>query len=336
MIGVLAGLMGGLATVLATLAALAVLHPSAIVITSWAPVLHALAALMAVTAARLRAGGWRAELDAVLAVAIFVPLFGPALAWAFVSRVEDDTENAHARFERGEGRLRRGALPEDGEFEAKQVHPMSLGEILRYGSMDQKRNALSRLRSLGQPRHFRMLRRVMIQSSGELRLCAFVELDRAAAPFEEQINAAQGQLRDLGPSLDRGRAKLLTELATAHRNYGVAEILDPELGRYHLERAASVIEEAWRVGGMVPKIVRLRALCLSDQGQHAAALTCLDALPEAQQSKEENRIARAEIAFRKRDFGIARLQAERLRAAGLQPPEWLAALAPAPAEEVGT
>ncbi len=158
--------------------------------------LHAAAAALCCAAARLRGAARGVELDMVAIAAVFVPVFGPALAWTFPPpRGDAGASNAHAVFEEYE-RATRGEKPIytpplfTGDFDrdlSRELNTVSYVEVLRRGTIEQKRNLLRSLGRLAQPRHLAMIRKCLLDDDHEIRLCAYAEIDRLGRRQEAHL-----------------------------------------------------------------------------------------------------------------------------------------------------
>lgn len=306
--------------------------------------LHAAAAMLCAVAARLRLprpaavsggeddGRRQVELDLVALTAVFVPLFGPGLAWLFPRRVRTSAVDAHAWFEQQERMLGHGRLAAatQGDDDSLPHDIMSFSEVLRRGTLDHKQNALRKLAQRGTPRHLAMLRETLYSTDVELRLCAYGELQAQSRVHENRLAALQARVEagasgDTGAS-DRARLALLTEAAEAHQTYATSGLLDPEMRRYHLQRGVRFAEEAWLADPGAWRVATVYARTLSDLGDHAQALRAFAHVQGEDRHRPEVCVAQAEIAFRSRDFDLAHAAGERLLQRRLLLPEWLQAL----------
>jgi len=296
-----------------------------------AGVLHVLAAFCCSRAARQRRPDLaQVERDIVFWTALLVPVFGPPLAWRmpFLATPEK-VENAHSVFERYADHVK-PAVPDyertlfTGDYEkdlARELDAESYHEVLRHGETDQKRNALRRLADLGEPRHFALIRRCLLDPEHEVRLYAYSELERSGRVYEDVIARRTPQIER-----EPDNADALLALATAYFEYAASGILDEGMASFYFNSAASYAERADRCGIEGCEATWLRAAALARVGSYDAADACLDALGENEKALPKSCIARADIAFRRRDFLGVRTEAEQLREAGAEVPAWLQAM----------
>lgn len=293
--------------------------------------LHVAAALLTIWAARRRRPDLsRVEADLVWVTSLLVPLFGPALAWAMPRPPEDEEEeSAHEIFEKYSEHVK-PALPDyertvfTGDYEkdiARELDAESYHEVLRHGSTDQKRNALLRLAQLGEHKHFRLIRQCLLDPEHEVRLYAYSELERASRFYEEAI--AKGT-RELKKAPDDAAA--LLELARTYFEYAASGIHDESMGAFYFRSAERYAAEARREGLTDPEPIWIQARALGRLDEFEQAKATLQELTPAQQNLPESCVARAELAYRRRDFVAARAEASRMRDANAELPPWLAAL----------
>lgn len=149
-------------------------------------VLHILATLLAVRATAA-AGASRSEVVLLAAVTATLPGVGAIAAWWFcISGAPRNASNAHAENDplpldsvRGDTDLRR------------ELGVNSYTQVVRHGSLEEKRNLLRRLAQLGTARHVSIVRQFLFEEEPELRLCAYAELARIGQRHEQGI----GELR---------------------------------------------------------------------------------------------------------------------------------------------
>ncbi|MHC4974228.1 MAG: tetratricopeptide repeat protein [Planctomycetota bacterium] len=293
--------------------------------------LHVAAALLSVWAARRRRPDLsRVEADLVWLTSLFVPLFGPALAWAMPRPpAAEEEESAHEVFERYSDHVK-PALPDyertvfTGDYAkdiARELDAESYHEVLRHGSTDQKRNALLRLAQLGEHKHFRLIRQCLLDPEHEVRLYAYSELERASRLFEEAIAK---RTRELKQAPDDATA--LLELAGSYFAYAASGIHDESMGAFYFRSAERYAAEARRQGLTDPEPIWIQARALGRLDEFEQAKATLQELTPAQQNLPESCVARAELAYRRRDFVAARAEASRMRDANAELPPWLAAL----------
>jgi hypothetical protein len=290
------------------------------------------------------------ESDLVLLTAAMVPLFGPFAAWALprgpaaekepkpaVAGPEGEPEkpaekapaNAHDVFVQYAAHVK-PAVPDHertlftGVYEkdmARELDVESYHEVLVHGTTDQKRSALHRLAELGEPKHFRLIRHCLVDPEHEVRLYAYSELEKASRRYEEEI--AQ-RVKELKEHPQEG-APLLA-IAQAYFEYAATGIHDEQMGAWYYKSAEQNAAQARRLLGDAPEPVWVQARALGRLGEYDRAKALLLELSESQQNLPESCLARAELAYARRDFLAARAEAARLREAGQEPPPWLLAL----------
>ncbi len=271
------------------------------------------------------------ERDLVRLCALVVPVFGPMLAWRFPHRADEDQEviNAHDLFERYQEHVRPLAPDHErtlftGDHDkdvARELDAESYYEVLRHGSTDQKRNALARLAKLGEPKHLALIRRCLRDPEHEVRLYAYGELERLSHEHESTLQ----RLRQEAAAAP-GSPEAASEIAAAHFAFGSSGILDEAMAAYHFEGAIRMAAEARSLGEEGPDGLLIAALSHCALGQFPQAQACLSAVPPELQNEAPVRIARAKVAFLRRDFVAARVEAEAMGAAGASMPAWLEAL----------
>lgn len=295
-------------------------------------VLHAIAVFLAWASVRADGRMTAPERELVVLAALFLPGFGPSLAWTLPHR-RCDARNSHAAFEDeaatgADDDYQRSTLTGDSARDlARELNMLSPEQVLRGDSMEQKRNMLRSLARIGEARHLAILRRCLHEGEPEIRLCAYNELDKLSRRHEEHIAELRVRVRS-GHDLD-----LLAELAQAYHAYAVSGILEQEMVQYWLQQAAKAAaqvldEEPSHRGAAVTN-----ALALAAMQRFPDALDALEGFPADAATDADVLLARAEIAVSSRDFDAARAQAARLQELGEPLPPWLAALCP-PAEEV--
>ncbi|MGQ0613479.1 MAG: hypothetical protein ACT4PV_07075 [Planctomycetaceae bacterium] len=271
------------------------------------------------------------ERDLVRLCALVVPVFGPMLAWRFPHRADEDEEviNAHDLFERYQEHVRplspdheRTLFTGDHDKDvARELDAESYYEVLRHGSTDQKRNALARLAKLGEPKHLALIRRCLRDPEHEVRLYAYGELERLSHEHESNLQRLRQEAAAAPESPEAA-----SEVAAAHFAFGSSGILDEAMAAYHFEGAIRMAATARALGEEGPDGLLIAALSHCALGQFPQAQACLLAVPAELQNEAPVRIARAKVAFLRRDFGAARVEAEALGAAGTAMPAWLEAL----------
>jgi len=293
--------------------------------------LHLLAALLGRVAARRRRPDLSTvEADLVLAAGAAIPLFGPLTAWTMPRPAHAaEPQNAHAVFESYADHVK-PVTPDyertlfTGNYEkdmARELDVESYHEVLTHGTTDQKRSALVRLAELGETKHFRLVRQCLLDPEHEVRLYAYSELERASRRFEEEI--AQ-RARELGEQPGSGEA--LLALARTYFAYAESGIHDEQMGAWYYRSAERYAAQARQVAGDDPEPVWVQARAFGRLGEYERAKALLQELSEEQQALPESCLARAELAYARRDFLAARAELARLQETGVEPPSWLAAL----------
>jgi Flp pilus assembly protein TadD len=293
--------------------------------------LHAAAAALTWLAARKRRPDLSTvEGDLVLLTALMVPIFGAPLAWCMPAPSEaEEAENAHSVFERYAEHVRPGNPDYErslftGDYErdlARELDAESYYEVLRHGKTDQKRNALRRLAELGEPKHFSLIRKCLLDPEHEVRLYAYSELERSGRVYEEEI-AKRARELDKHPD----NSEDLLALARAHFHYAQSGIHDDGMAAFYFRTAERFAIRARALAPDDPEPVWIRARSLSRIGEFEQAEEVLGSLPPEQLLLPESCIARAAIAFRRRDYAAARVETERLKETEAEIPGWLLAL----------
>ncbi len=293
--------------------------------------LHVLASSLAVVAARRRrAATTVVERDLVWTTAFCVPIFGPPMAWALMRPAEsEEAENAHAVFDRYADHVKPAVADYErtlftGDYDrdlARELDAESYHEVLRHGTTGQKRNALHRLADLGEPKHLALVRQCLLDPEHEVRLYAYAEIERASRGFEEEIAKRSRQLEER-----EGAPEALLALAKVHLDYASSGVHDEEMATFYYRTAARFAAQVRAAPEPPPEATWVEASALARVGEHDDALAKIAALPPDAQAHPRSCLARAEVAFRRRDFAGARAEAERMRAAGEAPPAWLEAL----------
>jgi len=303
-------------------------------------VVHLVAARLSAAAAGVRREDLsRTEKDAVLWIAALVPMFGPPLAWSMPvpprAPEEDEPDhseeivNAHDMFERYEEHV----TPHRPDYErtlftgnyaadlARELDAESYVEVLRNGGTDQKRNALRRLATLGEAKHFGQIRGCLLDPSHEVRLYAYSELEKASQVYEDEI-------ADLSKKLAKRPKHIasLLRLAEVQYRYAASGIHDSAMAAFYFKTVLRYAKKAIDAGAQGPEAVWIAARALARMDQPADALAELATLTEEQQNLAESCLVRAGIRFRAREFDAARDEADRIESTGGELPPWLAAL----------
>jgi len=293
--------------------------------------LHLLSAFLGRAAARRRRPELsQVESDLVLLAGVAIPLFGPVAGWALPPPPRTKgPANAHEVFASYADHVK-PAVPDyertlfTGSYEkdmARELDVESYHEVLVHGSTDQKRSALRRLAELGEPKHMRLIRQCLVDPEHEVRLYAYSELERASRRYEEEI--AQ-RARELKEQPDGGEP--LLAIARAYFDYAATGIHDEAMGAWYYRSAEQYAAQARRLLFDDPEPVWIQARSFGRLGDYDRAKALLHELTEAQQALPESCLARAELAYARRDFLAARAESSRLRDAGAEPPPWLLAL----------
>jgi len=330
--------------VLATLATAVELASLAVVIAinriEWLPVAmlgHLLAARIAIHAAAVRRDDLtRTERDAVAWIASLVPVFGPVLGWWMprppVTEEEEEEEevvNAHEMFERYEEHVK----PHQPDYErtlftgdyardvARELDAESYYEVLRHGNTDQKRNALRRLAALGEPKHFVLIRRCLLDPLHEVRLYAYAELEKSSRFYEEEI-------ADLSRKLARRPrdADALLAMARIQFRYAASGIHDEGMAEFYYKTVVKYARRACEAGASELATAWLVASACARIGATEDAMAELASLPAEHQELPESCLVRASIHYEARDFDAVRAEADRIDAGGGQVPAWMRAL----------
>jgi tetratricopeptide (TPR) repeat protein len=293
--------------------------------------IHALSAILARAAARRRRPDLtEVESDLVLLAGLAIPIFGPLAAWAMPPPPRAKVEaNAHEVFATYADHVK-PVVPDyertlfTGNYAkdmARELDVESYHEVLVHGTTDQKRSALHRLAELGEPKHFRLIRQCLLDTEHEVRLYAYSELERASRTYEEEIAQRARELKE-----QDGRGEPLLAIARAYFDYASTGIHDEQMGAWYYRSAEQYARQARNLLGEDPEPVWIQARAFGRLGDYDRAKALLHELTEAQQAMPESCLARAELAYARRDFLAARTEAGRLREAGGEPPPWLSAL----------
>ena len=279
--------------------------------------LHVLAAVLARFAARI-GGAMACETDLVLVLALVAPLFGPALAWSLIFRgAPGKTQNAHAAFEEEQAAAHRDLSP---ELE-RELLVRSHAQVLRHGSLEEKRNLLRQLTRIGERRYLLLLRRFLRDPEPELRLCAYAEIARESQQREERIGRLRLEVAAIDPAEATARAAAIAELAEANRDYGTSGLVDEAMGEYWLEQACRIAQDAIDVDASCRAAQCAWALAKAELGDVELGWNVVSAWPE--DVEPEHDLARAELAFRRRDRGTCMAVADRFTLRGIEMPVWL-------------
>ncbi|MHC4955127.1 MAG: hypothetical protein ACYTGZ_14825 [Planctomycetota bacterium] len=242
---------------------------------------------------------------------------------------DDEVINAHDMFERYEEHV----TPHRPEYErtlftgdyaadvARELDAESYVEVLRNGGTDQKRNALRRLATLGEAKHFAQIRGCLLDPSHEVRLYAYSELEKASQEFEDEIAELTKKLAKRPKNIAS-----LMRLAEVQYRYAASGIHDEAMAAFYFKTVLRYARRAVEAGAEGPEPIWMCARAQASMGHPSVALAELAQLPEEQQGLPESCLVRAGIRFRAREFDLAREEAERVAAGGGKLPPWLAAL----------
>jgi len=302
--------------------------------------LHGIAVALCHFAARLRRRGdiSGAETDIVLTAAAFVPGLGPGVAWALPRiTAREAVENAHEVIENYRSHVKpmvpdyeRTLFTGDRDRDlARKLDAESFREVLRHGDTDQKRSALFRLAELGAPHHIELIRDCLVDDDGEVRLYAYGELDRLTRVFEEEI----GKSRRLVLANDEDVEARL-RLSRAHFDLASSGVLDPRTASFHYRAAANEAQTAAIAapGEVEPVLAEARAH--AHLGDLESAECCVGTIAEEHLQEPEVCLVRAEVAFKRRDFAAARMEAGALLLTETPLPGWLQAICMTPEGKV--
>jgi hypothetical protein len=269
--------------------------------------LHGVAVAAAALAMRL-AGGARAEVQLTAALTAALPGLGALAAWVQCAAVpRPRATNAHAAHD-GPGYVAEQRPPELQQELAVRSH----AEVLRAGTIEEKRNLLRRLARLGEPRYLAIVRSFLGDPETELRLCAYAELAAIGQQFEARIASLR-------------HAELHGELAAAAHDYAMSGALDEEMVRYWCDQAEQAARTALVSAPDDLRAQRVLALVQAASGRLDAAWQLAAAWPDDCEPALE--LARAEIGFRRRDLAACTRALDRLEGAGLAAPQWLRTMA---------
>ncbi|MCA8977746.1 MAG: hypothetical protein KDC98_23680 [Planctomycetes bacterium] len=313
--GIAASSLGALCAIAATVGLVVAESPSAVMI---ALSLHGLATFLVMRAA-MAARASHSEVVLFTAAAAALPGIGALSCWWFCAGgAALHASNAHAE---NDPLLQRGAR---GNADlARELGVNSYTQVVRHGSLEEKRNLLRRLGQLGTPRHLSIVRHFLFEDEPELRLCAYAELARIGHRHEHAI----GELRRVAESRDAPAdlAAALMRLAEANRGYAISGVLDDEMARYWSDQAEQIAARAIAADPECHGAHRILALALADRGALDEAWEVITSLSAASDPAVE--LARAEVAFRRHDRVACCLSLQRLQAAGTAVPEWLQTVA---------
>lgn len=280
--------------------------------------LHVVASVFCALTAERSAQTYR---DALFLGALAVPLLGPMVAWILPSRPRAGVANAHAFFENYEADIHGEVELEERDPESR-TRTMSFHEVLRYGTLDHRRNALRKLAERGQPMHLQLLRRCLSNPDMELRLGAFTELDRLLHGWEERLSALQAAVEETPGDPERRAA-----LSRAHREYAASGLLDEDTARFQLGQAARACDLETAPAAKQTDLAVERAMVFAEVGDLERAALALREVDAVDVDEPRVCIARARIAFLTRRFGDVRREVDSLRSSAAEVPRWMDELA---------
>lgn len=287
---------------------------------SAAVVLHALAVVLVWRGAAL-AGASRSEAELFAAAVAALSAIGAMAAWWFcVGGADRHASNAHAENDP----LRLTTVRQAADLH-RELGVNSYTQVVRHGSLEEKRNLLRRLAQLGSPRHIAIVRQFLFEEEPELRLCAYAELARIGQRHEQKI----GELRQAAEHAGAGAAaaKALAALAHANRAYAISGVLDGEMAGYWSDQAGRIARRGLEHDPDCLAAQRVLALVLADRGDLDEAWRLISTWRT--EFSPEAELIRAEVAFRRRDRHACCEALVRLDAAGVEAPEWLRTVATA-------
>jgi len=295
-----------------------------------AVLLHFAAVVTCAYAARWRRSPGRllpAEIDTVLITSIFVPLAGPILGWVIPRRANDDAiVDAHQAMVAREpvngtgGPLRNSMTGHFDRDVARKTDALTYAEVMRGGSVAEKRSVIQRLCRSDEHRHLAQVRQALSDAEDEVRLFAYAELERIEHKYEDALAALEQRI---GSESDQATA--CVELAAKHLDYSRSGVLDPDFSRYHVGRALERAEEALEHGADGPSCARIGLLARLDLGRTTQAEAWLERFDPAVLTHPTVRLAQAELAFATRDLERARAIAAEI-SDDAAAPRWLKAL----------
>lgn len=305
---------------------------------------HVCAVALCVMAAHKNGTLRKIQFDAILCTALFVPVFGPALAWTFRRKSDAELSESRQMLEQ----IERDIEEETEDYErplvgdeleaalAQEIDAVSYREVLVSGDIDQKRNALRRLTNLGQPEHLKMIKGFLEDDEPELRLCAYLEIDRVRKGYEERISACRARIKELeespeGRGIDLCKAR--AEIAHVHFTYGSCGVLDGSMAEFQLERAIEISSVALAEYSGNARASTVKALAHIELEQLDEAEACLGTLPDVCLEHPAIPLIRARICFLRRDLDGARNEARLIQAQGRRLPGWLASILTEPLAE---
>jgi uncharacterized protein HemY len=111
--------------------------------------------------------------------------------------------------------------------------------------------------------------------------------------------------------------------AWAYFGYARSGIHDEEMAAFYYRSAENYAAQAAQAGSDAVRTASLRARALAKLGEFDQAREVLGALSESDQASPEACVARADLAYRQRDFSAVREEVRRIGQAGGEAPEWL-------------
>lgn len=241
---------------------------------------------------------------------LFVPLFGPALAFNFrgagagdaLLRTEATLEEYDAWVHFRETPHR--PSPFTGDFARDFVtfaHVESHAVVLRSGTVAQKREILRRLVDSEKPEQLHMARSSLVDEDPEVRLLAYAELQRLERRLYRELDNARQWARDAENDGPAQAAPIF-----AHRRLAAAGVLDDAMAGWHAREARRL--EACLEG---------EAESITNSGEGMAGDPRIGGV-------DGHHLA--EAAFRERNFDYVRTFGRKLAREGRRVPQWILAL----------
>ena len=290
---------------------------------------HGFAGTLAVLAARVRGPMPSAEFDALVAVAFFIPIFGPGLAWTIpLGARRTGVAEADEMLAAVDERLDQAFVPSifKGDFEvdlSRQVNTVSYQQVLAEGDLEQRRDVIRKLARLGEPKHFEMLKTFLVDPETEIRLCAYLELDRIRQGYEKEIAEKREAVDEAREDNDASMLVKLGELAEVQRAYGASGVLDGTMATFRLSQSVEACDEVLSHDPANPRALIVRSRACAELGRLDDAEEGLNALPIEIARHPAIELFHARICYLRRDFDAARECADRLVDAEIEIPAWL-------------
>ncbi len=252
---------------------------------------------------------------------LFVPVFGPMLAFGFrgpdtgdaLLKTEATLEEYDAWVHFRETPHR--PSPFKGEFDRDFVtfaHVESHGVVLRSGTVAQKREVLRRLVDSERPELLHMARSALTDDDPEVRLLAYAELQRLEVRLYKEIDAARQWAFD---APDDGPAQAAP--IYAHRRLAASGVLDDAMAEWHSHEAQ-----------------RLERL-LEGRGDGESITEVGEAIADDPRMGNVAESHLAEAAFRERNLDYVRAWRRKLEREARIVPEWVLAVGESDEPDIG-